>query len=151
MRKGLRKPYRIVKDVIPCIDERPKKAKKRIKIGHWEDDSIVYTPSCPVRLRTSNELVSGVVFIAKTRNRTMADGNRITNEQLGFLPSRVLKTLSRDCGAENMGYEEQEQDLGIRCVLTRPYHFWERGSNENVNGLIRRFFSKKTDFCTITD
>lgn len=151
MKKGLRKPYRIEKGPLPSIDERPKEADARVVIGHWEDDSIVSSPTCPVRLRTTNERVSGIVFIAKAHNRTMKEANRITRERLGVLPTALRKTLTRDRGSENMGHEELEQRLGIRCFFAHAYHSWERGSNENVNGLIRRFFPKKTDFRTVSN
>jgi transposase, IS30 family len=151
MKKGLRKSYRVEKGPLPSIDERPKEVYTRTEVGHWEDDSIVYTPTCPIRLRTTNELASGVVFIRKTKDRTMADANRISVEKLQRLPAYVRKTLTRDRGSENMGYEELEQLLGFRCYFAHAYHSWERGSNENLNGLIRRFFPKKTDFRTISD
>lgn len=151
MKKGLRRSYRIEKGPLPSIDERPKEVEQRTEIGHWEDDSLVYTPTCLVRLRTTNERRSGVVFIAKAQDRTMKEANRITRERLGTLPAIFRKTLTRDRGAENLGYEELEQGLGIRCFFAHAYHSWERGSNENTNGLVRRFFPKKTDFRTITD
>lgn len=151
MRKGLRKSYRIEKGPLPSIDLRPKEVEERRNIGHWEDDSLVYTPTCPVRVRTANERVSGVVFIAKAHDRTMTEANRITKERLGSLPDRFRKTLTRDRGAENLGYEELEQTLGIRCFFAHAYHSWERGSNENTNGLIRRFFPKGTDFRAVSD
>ena len=50
-----------------------------------------------------------------------------------------------------MGYEELEKDLGIHCFFAHAYHSWERGSNENGNGLIRRFFPKGTDFRTVSN
>ena len=151
MKKGLRKPYRIEKGPLPSIDERPKEADTRVVIGHWEDDSIVSSPTCPVRLRTTNERVSGIVFIAKAHNRTMKEANRITRERLSAVPKAFRKTLTRDRGSENMGHEELERRLGIRCFFAHAYHSWERGSNENVNGLIRRFFPKKTDFRAVSD
>lgn len=151
MRKGLRKPYRIEKGSLPSIELRPAVVERRSRIGDWEDDSLVYTPTCLVRLRTTNERRSGVVFIAKANYPTMAEANRITHERLGTLPAALRKTLTRDRGSENLGYEELEHGLGIRCFFAHAYHSWERGSNENTNGLIRRFFPKKTDFRTITD
>jgi len=151
MKKGLRTSYRIEKGPLPSIDERPKEVDMRKEVGHWEDDSIVSSPSNPVRLRTTNERVSGVVFIGKTRDRTMAEANRISNEQLSVLPRHTLKTLTRDRGSENMGYEEIEKTLSMRCFFAHAYSSWERGSNENVNGLIRRFFPKKTDFRTVSE
>jgi len=151
MKKGLRTSYRIEKGPLPSIDARPKNVYLRNEVGHWEDDSIVSSPTIPVRLRTTNELASGVVFIAKAHNRTMEEANRITNERLGILPVTLRKTLTRDRGAENLGYDVLEKKLGIRCFFAHAYHSWERGSNENVNGLVRRFFPKKTDFRFITD
>lgn len=151
MGKGMRKSYRIEKGPLPSINARPQEVGERRVIGHWEDDSIVSSPTCPVRLRTTNERVTGVVFIAKTRDRTMGEANRITCAQLGALPARLRQMLTRDRGSENLGYEALEKELGIRCFFARAYHSWERGSNENVNGLIRRFFPKKTDFRTVSD
>jgi transposase, IS30 family len=151
MKKGLRKSYRIQKGSLPSIEDRPAEVAARVVVGHWEDDSIVYAPTCSVRLRTTNELTSGVVFIARTKDSTMADANRITKEQLGRLPPALLKTLTRDRGGENMGYQELEQALGISCYFAHPYHSWERGANENLNGLIRRFFPKGTDFRDLSD
>lgn len=151
MRKGLRKSYRIEKGSLPSIDDRPPEVKQRITIGHWEDDSMIYTPTCPVRLRTTNELASGVVFIARASDRTMSEANRITKERFSKLPSKLCQTLTRDRGSENLGYAELEQALGIRCFFAHAYCSWERGSNENTNGLIRRFFPKGTDFRTVPD
>lgn len=151
MHKHLRKSYRIEKGPLPSIDRRPREVDKRKQVGHWEDDSLVYTPTCPVGLRTTSELVTGIVFIDKARGRTATDANHISCRRLGPLPVHLRLTLTRDRGAENLGYLELEQNLGIRCFFAHPYHSWERGSNENVNGLIRRFFPKKTDFRTVTD
>ncbi len=81
----------------------------------------------------------------------MADANRITKQRLGGLTPELRKTLTRDRGSENMGYQELEQDLGLDCYFAHAYHSWERGANENVNGLIRRFFPKGTDFRTLTE
>lgn len=151
MHKGMRKPYRIDKGPLPSIDLRPREVDARESIGHWEDDSIVCSPTIPVRLRTTNERVSGVVFIDKVHDRTMAEANRITMERFGSLPPGLRTTLTRDRGSENFGHEELQEKLGIKCFFAHAYHSWERGSNENTNGLIRRFFPKKTDFRTISD
>lgn len=151
MKKGLRRSYRIEKGLLPCIDQRPAEANKRAIVGHWEDDSIVYSTTCPVRLRTTNERLSGVVFISKTINRTSDDANRITKEQFNNIPIQYRKTLTRDRGPENMGYKEIEDVLDMSCYFAHAYSSWERGSNENLNGLIRRFFPKKTDFRNISD
>ena len=150
MGKGLRKSYRIEKGPLPSIDMRPKEADQRKRIGHWEDDLVVSRASRDA-LKTINERVAGIVFIARVRDGTMAETNRAVTARLGAVPSRWRKTLTRDRGSENLGYEALAQTLGIRCFFAHPYHSWKRGSNENANGLIRRFFPKGTDFQTITD
>mgnify|MGYP003393920576 CR=1 FL=1 len=150
MKKGLRRSYRIDKGPLPSIERRPQEADRRRHIGHWEDDSVVSRASSD-RLHTTNERVSGIVFITRAKDGTMEEANRVSIEQLGSIPERFRKTLTRDRGSENMGYEELEAQLGIRCFFAHAYHSWERGSNENTNGLIRRFFPKKTDFRTVTD
>jgi transposase, IS30 family len=147
MAKGFRVPRRVLKGPLPSIDDRP----IITSIGHWEDDSIVYTPTSPVRLRTTNELRSGIVFIDKVRARTMAAANKATIQRLARLPKRYRKTLTRDRGSENLGYQELEKILGIKCYFAHPYHSWERGANENLNGLIRRYLPKGTDFNTVSD
>lgn len=150
MRKGLRKAYRIEKGPLPSIDERPKEVEGREAIGHWEDDCIVSRASLD-RLKTINERVSGIVFIGRTKDGTMEETNRVVQARLGAIPYQWRKTLTRDRGSENMGYEELETQLNLRCFFAHPYHSWERGSNENTNGLIRRYFPKKTDFRNVSD
>lgn len=147
MTKGFRVPRRVLKGELPSIDDRPTLSG----VGHWEDDSIVYTPTASVRLRTTNELRSGVVFIDKVRARTMAAANLVSVRRFSTLPPQLRQTLTRDRGSENLGYTELEAALGIQCFFAHPYHSWERGANENVNGLIRRYFPKGTDFSTVTD
>ncbi len=151
MKKGLRKPYRIDKGPLPSIESRPKEVAERIYVGHWEDDSIIRSPSIPVGLRTTNERKSGIVFINKAHERTMKESNRITMERFSKLPPQLRKTLTRDRGAENLGYKILQKELDIKIYFAHAYSSWERGSNENTNGLIRRFFPKKTDFRNITD
>jgi IS30 family transposase len=147
MAKGHRTPRRVVKGELPSIDDRPVVTG----VGHWEDDSVVYTPTSPVRLRTTNELTSGLVFIDKVSARTMHAANRVTIRRLSPLPVEYRQTLTRDRGSENLGYQELEDVLGIKCYFAHPYHSWERGANENLNGLIRRYLPKGTDFANISN
>ena len=150
MRKGMRRAYRIDKGPLPSIEMRPAVVEQRSRIGDWEDDCIVSGTSSD-RLKTINERVSGLVMIARVKDVTIEETNRAVTERLGIIPEYLRVTLTRDRGSENLGYEELENTLNIRCFFAHPYHSWERGSNENTNGLIRRFFPKKTDFRTVTD
>lgn len=150
MKKGLRKSYRIEKGPLPPIDSRPKEVEARTLIGDWEDDCVVSRASLE-RLKTINERVSGIVFIAKIKDGTMEETNQAVAKRLSPIPSQFRRTLTRDRGSENMGYRELALSLGIQCFFAHAYHSWERGSNENANGLIRRFFPKRTDFRDVSD
>ena len=150
MHKGMRKPYRVDIGPLPSIDSRPKEVEERIYVGHWEDDSIVSRAS-PDRLKTINERASGAVFIARAEDGTMAETNRVVTERMKAIPPLWRKTITCDRGSENLGYATLEKELNIKIYFAHAYHSWERGSNENVNGMIRRFFPKKTDFRRITN
>jgi len=149
-KKGMRKSYRIEKGPLPSIDDRPIEVKLRINIGHWEDDLIVSRQSKP-KLKTINELFSGVVLIKKINDGTVEETNRAVIERLGKIPEEFRKTLTMDRGSENLGYQEIENTLGLDCFYAHAYSSWERGANENLNGLIRRFLPKKTNFNDISD
>lgn len=62
-----------------------------------------------------------------------------------------IHTITADNGKEFAGHEDVAEQLGIDYFFTHPYHSWERGSNENLNGLIRQYFTKSSDFISITD
>ena len=147
---GVRRTQRVIKGPLPSIDIRPKEVEERKKVGHWEDDLIVSRESAE-NLKTINERVSGIVFITRVSNGTMKEGDLAVCKRLSIIPPEYRKTLTRDRGSENLGYEKLQKELGIKIFFAHTYSSWERGSNENLNGLIRRFFPKKTDFRTITD
>lgn len=145
-----RKSHRIDKGPLPSIDERPEEADLRINVGHWENDLIVSKLS-KTKLKTMNELYSGLVFISKVKNGTIIESNKAMIERMAQIPANLKNTLTCDRGSENLGYQELEEKLGLKCYFAHAYHSWERGANENLNGLIRRFLPKKTDFKNISD
>ena len=134
---------------MPSIDNRPRVVDLRERVGHWEDDLIVSKQSRD-GLKTINERATGLVLIEKVNNKTILESNRTVIKRLKTIPKRYRQTLTRDRGSENLGYIEIEKVLGTKCYFAHAYHSWERGSNENLNGLIRRFLPKKTDFRTIS-
>lgn len=148
--KGMRTVQRIFKPKGPSIDDRPKEVEKRKVVGHWEGDSMVSRKST-VGLNTLVERKTGLVFITKISNSTA----RVTREtvvgRLSVLKEELRKTLTVDNGHENFEYAEITKELNTKCFFAHPYHSWERGTNENTNGLIRWYFPKGTDFATITD
>ncbi len=148
--QGGRKSYRIEKGPLPSIEDRPREVDLRIDIGHWEND-LIESKQSKYKLKTINERVSGIVFIQKVRNKTIKESNEAMIDRLKSIPEKYRKTLTMDRGSENLGYKEIEKELRFSCFYAHAYHSWERGSNENLNGLIRRFLPKKTDFKTISN
>lgn len=148
--KGMRKCQRVLKTNGISIDQRPKSVEKRKDIGHWEGDSIVSKKS-KVILNTLVERKTGYVFITKVCNGTAKETLSAVVGRLSLLPPQFRKTLTLDNGSENTCHEELMDILGIRCYKCHPYHSWERGTNENTNGLVRWYLPKGTDFDTISD
>lgn len=149
-KKGFRKAQKLERPLLPSIEDRPESVDLREEVGHWEDDTMVSRESRE-RLKTINERVSGIIFIGKMRDGSIAESNRVVIERLGALPKEVRKTLTRDRGSENFGFREIEQGLDMTCWFAHAYCSQERGSNENGNGLIRRPYPKKTNFAHVTD
>jgi transposase, IS30 family len=150
MKQGLRKPQRIFRPKGPCIDERPKEVERREVIGHWETDSVVSRQS-KVGLNTIVERKTGLVFITKIKDGTAEVTKNTVTRRLGALPQDLRRTVTSDNGSENAMYDYVMTELGLLWYFAHPYHSWERGTNENTNGLVRWYFPKGTDFATISD
>lgn len=149
-KKGFRKAQKAERAVLPSIEDRPKTAEKRKEIGHFEGDTIVSRES-KSRLKTLNERVCGIVFIGKTKDGTTDECNKVVLQRLTSFPGTYRKTLTQDRGTENFDYKPLEKELAISCYFAHAYCSQERGSNENLNGLIRRYFPKGTDFAKVSD
>jgi transposase, IS30 family len=132
------------------IDERPMVVDERIEPGHWEGDSIVSRKSL-VGLNTLVERISGLVKISKINNGTGVETAKVVTDCLRNIPEPMRKSLTVDNGSENAGHQNITESLGLAVYFAHPYHSWERGTNENTNGLIRYYFPKGTDFATIPD
>lgn len=122
------------------ISERPEAVERRTRIGHWEGDT-VYGADRHHCLVTLVERKTGHAIIKKIKARTIAETNRAVLEAISELPWK-FRTITFDNGLEFMGYKEIEEKTRVRCYFANPYHSWERGSVENLNGLIRQYLPK---------
>ena len=147
---GARKYQRAPRPSFTSIEERPNVVAKRTRIGDWEGDSIVSRKS-KVALNTLVERKTGLVFITKVPNGTARATGQAVTTRLHAVPRELRHTLTLDNGPENTCHQELHEALGIDCFAAHPYASWERGTNENTNGLIRWYFPKGTDFATISD
>lgn len=148
--RGMRSVQRVFRPKGFSIDDRPKEVDERKAVGHWEGDSIVSKKS-KVGLNTLVERKTGLVFITKLKDHTSHSTKEAVIKRLSSLPKEICKTVTSDNGVENFSYNEVQTELSIQWYFAHPYSSWERGTNENTNGLIRWYFPKGTDFGRITD
>ena len=132
------------------IEQRPLSAENRIEIGHWEGDLVMglRQKSC---IGTIVDRKSRYTLLVKLSGRKSKEVCASFSTALAQLPSQYRKTLTYDNGSEMAEHESITEKTGIKVFFAHPYSAWERGTNENTNGLIRRFYPKKsTDFNQIT-
>lgn len=130
------------------IDARPKAASDRKQVGHWEGDTLISRKS-KAALHSMTERVTRLLRLSKLESKSSAETNRAVTKALRRLPAKAKRTLTLDNGTENASHEELTEKLGIKCYFADPYSAWQRGSNEQINGLIRRYLPKGTDFSKI--
>lgn len=132
----------------PHISERPVEVEQRCQIGHWEADTVMGRGATHC-LVTLVERVSGLAIIKKVAARNKALTTRAITDAIRRR-GMACATITFDNGTEFHGYRDIERKLDIRCYFATPYHSWERGSNENLNGLIRQYLPKGTCLRHIT-
>ena len=131
------------------IDERPEVVDKRSRIGDWEADTVIGKQGGTVLL-TLVERKTRLSVIGKAPNRTAQEVKGVILNCLQPLTSQV-HTLTYDNGREFALHQEIAKELDASGYFAHPYHSWERGLNENTNGLIRQFFPKGKDLSEVTD
>lgn len=142
-KKSSRIPNRI------SIDQRPEEINNRTEFGHWESDVIVSKQN-KVALSVSIERISKLVKIKKIKQNKADMFSRAVIRRMKGLPACARRSITYDNGSENALHELINDRLNTDSYFCNPYHSWEKSSVENVNGLIRRFLPKKTDFAKIT-
>ncbi len=130
------------------ISERPAGAENRSRFGHFEIDTVLGGPDshCIVTLV---ERKSRYTIIGKLRARTTAELNRKV-VQLIKREMRLVRTITADNGTEFHQFQKIEDTTGTVFYFCTPHHSWERGTNENTNGLIRQYFPKGKSMAHIT-
>ena len=129
------------------ISERPPEVEARREVGHWEADTVAgaSTKDCVVTLV---ERRTGLVLVGKLKDRTA--------ESLSRRLARLIRgagrveTVTADNGTEFHDYKRVERLTGATFYFARPYHSWERGSNENANGLLRQYLPKGASMAGLT-
>ena len=130
------------------IDQRPAIVEQRIRIGDWEADTIVGAGRRGAILSLV-ERVSRYTLLHKLEAATAQRTSRAIITKLRPHKARV-HTITADNGKEFAGHQQVARRLAAAFFFARPYHAWERGLNENTNGLVRQYFPKGTSFACIT-
>lgn len=130
------------------IDERPDIVDSRSRIGDWEVDTII-GKNHKQAIVSLTERKTRFTLIQKVKRKT---AQCVTDAIINLLApfSDYVHTLTSDNGKEFAGHKTIALKLDAEFYFAHPYASWERGLNENTNGLIRQYFPKKWDFQTIT-
>lgn len=130
------------------IAHRPRIVDARRRFGDWEGDTVVGKRHSG-GLVTLNERKSGFLITRKVKDRTARRVRRAITERMEQLPPALRRTLTLDNGKEFSEHERLAANLNMGVYFAEPYKSWQRGSNENTNGLLRQYFPKGTDFRTV--
>jgi IS30 family transposase len=113
--------------------------------------STVVSKKSTVALQVLGDRASRLIKIRKTKNTTSEATRKIIVETLGAYPLEFAQTITYDNGHENVEHDLVNEKLGTDSYFCNPYHSWEKGTIENLIGLIRRHLPKRTNFAKISD
>lgn len=131
------------------IDKRPEVVEERTRIGDWEGDTVI-GEKAKNGLLTHVDRKSGFLLADKINSWKAEHVRERTVSRFVEIPKDKRKTCTYDNGVEFSEYEFIERFTKMTIYFAYPYHSWERGTNENTNGLLRQFFPKKFSLKDIT-
>lgn len=147
-RSGKRRPHEDRRGKLPntvSIEGRPQVIDQRRRYGDWEGDTVVGAGRSGA-IVTLVERKSGYLLSAKSRDRQARRVAEKIVARLGALPARLRRSATFDNGKEFALHERITQRLAMPVYFAKPYCSWQRGTNENTNGLLRQFLPKGADF-----
>ena len=134
----------------PSIHQRPRIVEERGRIGDFEGDT-VYGSVGKGYLVTAIDRKSRYLIAAIAEDKSIEKTNKAFEEAFKTLPKETpIKTMTLDNGSEFVGFREIEKRVGIEIYFADTHSPWQRGSNENINGVLRFFFPKGTNFKEVT-
>jgi transposase, IS30 family len=131
------------------ISERPADVETREVVGHWEIDTVKGNDQARHSVVTLVERATGYLVIGKLERHTARDATARIVELIGRHPGLVA-TVTADNGTEFHSYAEIEAATGALFYFATPHHSWERGTNENTNGLLRQYLPKRQSMAHVT-
>lgn len=149
-----RKGYRVqdhrgrMRGKVP-LSQRPEAVNARLEFGHWEGDTVMGRDGRHCVL-TLVERKTRLVRIIKLSARQVVEVNKAMTRELGAAGRLIIHSVTLDNGTEFHGWEDLKKCFGTDFYFAAPYHSWERGTNENTNGLIRQYLPKGSCFKSLT-
>lgn len=131
------------------IDERPLLVDQRRRVGDWEGDTVMGRQHKGL-VATFVERKTGYLVSRKMDDKRASSMNEAARAALGPIPRQLVRTFTFDNGKEFAGFKELEKYFDTVVYFAHPYCAWERGTNENTNGLLRQFLPKNTDLRSLT-
>lgn len=130
------------------ISERPAIVERRTRTGDWEVDTVVGVGARDC-VATLVERRTGFTMLGKLANRTSHGMTRRLSWLIRRRPDR-FRTVTADNGTEFHDYRAVEKNTGVTFYFATPYHSWERGTNENLNGLLRQYLPKRSSLADLS-
>jgi IS30 family transposase len=144
--------YGTGRNLIPgriSIDARPDLVNARQRFGDWEGDTVEGAKGSG-HITTHVERKSRYLIAAKLVNKTATVTTAAITAAFRPIPGTLRHTLTLDNGKEFTRFRDIEKGTGLAVYFADPYSAWQRGTNENTNGLLRRYFPKGSDFRNVT-
>ena len=131
------------------IEERPAVVEQRKRLGDWEGDTIIGV-GCKGAIVSVVDRTSRLTILAKVETKNPEGVAKVLIEKLQSLKG-INHTMTFDNGGEFCLHERIAKELNVKIYFATPYCSWERGTNENTNGLVRQYFKKSMNFAMVTD
>jgi transposase, IS30 family len=132
--------------LVPAITERPAVVSSRQRFGDWEGDSMLGRRKKGVIVSVQQERKSRYIVLTKCRDKSASATTRAVTKRLGTFQRALRRTLTLDRGTENAEWKS----FGLPVYFCDPYSSWQKGSVENVIGLLRRYLPKGMDLASVT-
>ena len=132
-----------VPDRVP-LSQRPAETNDRSQPGHWEVDLIIGSGKSSLQTVVDRKL--RYTRLTRVANQTATASSQSLIHALEKFPPELRRSITYDNGGENCEHMLVNNELKTKSFFCEPYHSWEKGTNENTNGIVRRKFPKRTNF-----